>query len=267
MGHLSLVGGWVGYVPSRIGPSPLVESAVRALVGVHTSLAHKDAASRTSYLRSQVSALSLLRKTLDPPSTGATCRDDIALAVAPLSCADHSLGALGPSVRQHRAGLTALLKGQCRCSVHYDKEEPSQVVKALVIWNFMGIYQLPCALGQPSPFDEPRYWNIEPRTVHLVDSPLSIRNLERASLQLLIRIPRLIALVRAIRQGNASTETSFAAIRLASDLLVFENKASEDELLYSVKVGRETDPVARNIVPYSFIFDGPASFRAACVYW
>lgn len=121
---------------------------------------------------------------------------------------------------------------------------------------------------QTLPFDSPLHKSITPYSIHsLAEPPIHIRRLESISRQLMLRLPRLLAMVRKLNKAWSKMGTANGAVKVASDLIAVTDASSESEILHHVQVISTSGAASARVVPCPFSFDSLASFRAACFYW
>lgn len=121
----------------------------------------------------------------------------------------------------------------------------------------------PCALGIASPFDSPRWLALQPYERDIISKQLT--RLRYNSYQLTLRLPRLIMLVRKLRQ-DADTSTLAKAINIATELCSLQETKGESDLLHLVKVQKTTASFAWWI-PYSFDFRETDHYQLGLLYW
>ncbi|KXL46077.1 hypothetical protein M433DRAFT_143434 [Acidomyces richmondensis BFW] len=136
----------------------------------------------------------------------------------------------------------------------------ADLAKAVVCWNKIGLFHLPYAQGTPSPFDSPLYWSITPDSIQsLTQPPIYIRGIESLSHQLILRLPKLMAMVSKLHKHLIKRGTAIGAVKPASDLVALEVASSEREILHHAQVKSTSSAASARIVSCSFIFDSLAS--------
>ena len=87
----------------------------------------------------------------------------------------------------------------------------------------------------------------------------------QASTQLFVRLPRLMAYVRSIRNGTAQDLEQVT--NLACELHALENDKAEHQLLKNIKVSATSDTLDRKFVRLSYEFKTFLQWEAAILYW
>lgn len=119
--------------------------------------------------------------------------------------------------------------------------------------------------GESSGFDSPRWLKLLPQ-VSSVDGTEKQR-LGKTTIELMVKLPRLIRLVRSVREYGQDAKATLHALDLAEELLPCENQTAETNVLRAVKVLPTKDPCNAAIAAYSLQFEDYHQYRAAVQYW
>lgn len=249
---MHLYTGEVVFVPSRVGHSVYVDAAIRAAASAFWWMHMPNRSRLQAAYADYVEAIKLLRDNID-------LSDDTVMAT-------NLLGHFEGMMRSHLSACIVHSHASISAVLARPPHEPlSDYAAAVVYTSHDHAFRRPVAAGEASPFDHPRFLALEPPTLG-PGFGKDIRALTRSSFQLFIRLPRLIASVRAIRteQPNASVTKT---LELAEELLRSETTKAENVVLHQVKVVPTVESSGRLIVPYSFEFKALEEHRAAVPYW
>ena len=251
-GHID---GWFDLVPARIGHNRTTDLMAGVFLKSCKYSCHLTSAAKMEFQVSYVLALNALGAAL-----AALSMDDVLLAVAMLASTESTVKS--DMTFGHMRGASALMIAS------QDNGKPaSDWTRAVLYMNWSAIFIVPLFQGGPSPYETARWLAVDPAKCHAKD-PTSAR-LRHLSHQLLCRLPRLIAAVRSLTGPPASRSiTTFReAIKLAQDLLLLEDRTSENILLHRLSVRKPPLPADALVVPYSFHFPDYHLFEAAIYYW
>lgn len=250
-----------GFVPSRIGTSHVVDTAARAVTYAQQYMLAREnqagqnhAALALAAYRNQGHAITTLPASLD-------ASDASLMACVLLSLFDSIMDYSRPTSHAHAAGLMQVLLARGR------EQEASEFARAALYSNRYFIFHQPVAVGVASSFDDGRWSGLEwvcpfqnPRPEEAV--------LRRLGNDLFIRLPRLIAAVRGLRESASVVDADVEAVAtLATELLTLTNKDAETKLLHRVKIVPSADPQDRRFVPYAIEYESPEQWEAAVLYW
>ena len=255
--------GFLGCVPARIGHCKTVDAAACAVVKAfrHTALrpgSAQDVATRLHYAAdlSYVKAVSRLRLALAGTEPRQDYGDSSILSAALLVIADK---ARKVPYDGHVDGITTLLL------THNRDQTPTPLARGVMYWHVLGTFQTPTARGEASPFESDAW--LEAVDLTAKDPEPAVRRLSTIGNQLYIRLPRLVALVRAARVTASDVKASAEATALASTILGLDDSLAESEMLHTVRVTKTSDPSDAHMVPFSFSFPTPGHFLCATKYW
>ena len=243
-------------LPSRLGKNAVADLAAVAhiksaqYIKCRTSENHKSF--RASYDVALRALQSLLRRRVPAPSNP-QLDDEILLAVTVLTLTHHNDAA---GFISHMRGAGALVSTR-----RFAGTQPSELVAVSVYYNWIAAYADPFTHGLSSPFDRCQWFGVDPARCHGTEpDTFSLRKL---SFQLLIRLPRLVALVRELRgkERSARSATFETAINLAEALLVLEDSVSENVMLHRLRVCKTPHAADSLVVPMSFQFPDNQSFE------
>lgn len=119
--------------------------------------------------------------------------------------------------------------------------------------------------GYSSPFEEPIWLNM--KTFRTPFMTASEAELWKVSMKLFICLPRLIALVRSLRESVPDGSISKEARALATDLMRIKAATAEDDFLHGVKIRAASHPADGHVVPYSFQYKTLAQMIGVTLYW
>lgn len=237
-----------------LGANTAIDLAANAVIKAHDAVLGDDsmqvARSTDSYLR----AINVLRKSID-------VSDNALAAVGLLAVYEYVHKDRPRAYFSHAGGMTTILLSRPR------RDLATPMTRAILYANTHGTFQEPCALGIASPFDDPYWLDMEPASfTHVLTD--EVRKLRKLGNQLLIRLPGLIARVRALRQNEVSLVSSIAKAHvIACELLQLKDEHAESTLLHRVSVRATTDKFDKAIVPYSFTFNSHYEKETALLYW
>jgi hypothetical protein len=128
-----------------------------------------------------------------------------------------------------------------------------------------GAYLVAIGHGIPSPFDTPFWLDIDPT---LRQAPTkAVFSLRKVTYRLAIRLPRLMVLVRRLREGQNNLRAISDTVALALELAAWEDKVSENELLHCVVVTSPRKQADKSIIQVGLKFGSLAEFEAGAYYW
>ncbi|KAK3707837.1 hypothetical protein LTR37_011839 [Vermiconidia calcicola] len=218
----------------------------------------KDVKVQDDCLRSYTQAISALRA--DLLGADQSSLNDALVAAALLFCCETTLNPKAATVSPHTNGLSAIILSQAKRST-----EPSELARGIIYFHWKGTFAVPVALGEPSPFDNQYWLSLEP--VSHWDADKEVLRLRHLGQKLFIRLPRLIASVRALRVGSPPSTAIDTAIQLAKDLVALEDVYAENKVLHRISMVKTSDTAAASIVPFSFQYQDTTTFEAAVYYW
>lgn len=223
-------GTWFDLLPARIGHNESVDCAAKAIVKAAELADRKTPVTQESCLGSYSRAITSLQAGMAANVSG----DDMLLTVSLLVTFERIFAYTSVPLKSHMAGVVALL--QMRAP---DKEPPSELTRAVVYTFWPVAFIGPCVQGTASPFEAPRWLQAEPvvMTRDKLRSPTQVvARLRKLSMELFIRLPRLIKMVKSILTDPQPEEID-SAIALAKELLGIEDEEAENTLLHNVTVG------------------------------
>lgn len=128
-----------------------------------------------------------------------------------------------------------------------------------------GAYIFAIVQGMPSPFDSPYWVDIDP--IMRQTPTKAVFNLRKIAFRLSIRLPRLILMVRRLREGLTDLRAISDATELATELCAAKDTKSENELLHGVVVTSPGRWKNANIIQTGLKFGSFAEFEAGIYYW
>ena len=140
----------------------------------------------------------------------------------------------------------------------------SELRRSIFLSNWPSFFLIPVAKGVPSPFESKRW--LECETSFSGDSP-EVAKLTKLYTHILIRLPRLIALVRRLRVGDTNSSVESQAARIAMKCVELKDCEAESQLLHHINVRRTTDPDTARVTSTSLYFNKAAHFSTAIFYW
>lgn len=267
--RLRLKGSWFRLIPSRVGQDSAVDLAVQAFVKANAYAVRSEAVTAESTIHSYNKAIGRLQKFM-------SCQRDALSDSSLLACAllAHTERAIGFPSRQKekvaRYALTHLYGAQAILTSRPPTEKPSELSLAMVSGLSTILFDIPVALGTPSPFENMKWFESEPTSS---DAPSEqIDRLRRIGHKLLTQLPKLIMYMRtwrgsyvpSRRMKNKINDTTTA---LAKSLLALKDEGAENTLLHRLRVNKTSSPLIASVIPYSFTFMSIADFEAAMYYW
>ena len=122
---------------------------------------------------------------------------------------------------------------------------------------------IPVARGVASPYESRRWLECDTRLSGVSEDVARLSNLYT---HLFIRLPRLIALVRKLREGNCDPKIKHQATQVAIVCAKLQDWETESRLLHQVRVARTKDPDTAGITGTSFHFRHQCCWAEIC-YW
>ncbi|KAK5722720.1 hypothetical protein LTR15_005952 [Elasticomyces elasticus] len=142
--------------------------------------------------------------------------------------------------------------------------QASPAIKAALCAAGFHTFISPTFAGIVSPFEDPAWLDME--LVQLRDVSEKLVRLRRVNHQLFIKLPRLIAGVRALRNGEM--EILAEVMALSDELMALEDKEAETWLLHRVRIVNNRDSGDKVIVAcFSFEFPVLEEMDVAICYW
>ncbi|KAK5697697.1 hypothetical protein LTR17_023879 [Elasticomyces elasticus] len=158
----------------------------------------------------------------------------------------------------HLSGAFALL-----CAKPPNRRASPAIRAALCAAGFHTFIS-PTFAGTVSPFEDPEWLDME--LVQFQNASEQLLRLRRLSHQLFIKLPRLIARVRALRNGEMDVLAEVMA--LSDELMALEDEEAETWMLRRVKVVTTRDSGDKVILGcFSFEFPVLEEMDAAICYW
>lgn len=224
-------GTWFDLLPARIGHNESVDCAAKAIVKAAELAERKTPITQDSCLGSYARAITSLQAGMAASVSG----DDMLLTVSLLVTFERIFAYTSVPLKSHMAGVVALLQAQMKTP---NSKPPSELTRAVVYTFWPVAFIGPCVEGQASPFEAPRWLQAEPvvMTRDKLRTPSQIvARLRKLSMELFIRLPRLIKMVKSILTDPKPEEID-SAIALAKELLMIEDVEAENKLLHNVTV-------------------------------
>jgi hypothetical protein len=122
-----------------------------------------------------------------------------------------------------------------------------------------------CAFGVPSPFDQPKWLSLDYGSRSTL--PSDTQAIRSFAQQLSIRLPRLVAIMRRIRNDGVDQGDLDAASRLGADLMKLVDSEAESSVLHRVAARRTKHPEDIVAAPYSLHFSSSTDYDACIYYW
>lgn len=226
-------GTWFDLLPARIGHNESVDCAAKAIVKAAELAERKTPITQDSCLGSYARAITSLQAGMAASVSG----DDMLLTVSLLVTFERIFAYTSVPLKSHMAGVVALLMAQMKMP---NNKLPSELTRAVVYTFWPVAFIGPCVEGVASPFEAPRWLQAEPvvMTRDKLRTPMQVvARLRKLSMELFIRLPRLIKMVKAILSDPKPEEID-SAIALAKELLKIEDVEAENALLHNVTVSR-----------------------------
>jgi hypothetical protein len=224
-------GTWFDLLPARIGHSESVDCAAKAIVKAAELAECKTPITQDSCLGSYARAISSLQAGMLSSVSG----DDMLLTVSLLVTFERIFAYTSVPLKSHMAGVVALLMAQMKTT---NSKPPSELTRAVMYTFWPVAFIGPCVEGVASPFEAPRWLKAEPvvMTRDKLRTPWEVvAKLRKSGMELFIRLPRLIKMVKSIL-ADPNPEDIDAAIALAKELLTMEDVEAESALLHHVTV-------------------------------
>lgn len=224
-------GTWFDLLPARIGHNESVDCAAKAIVKAAELAERKTPITQDSCLGSYARAITSLQAGMATSVSG----DDMLLTVSLLVTFERIFAYTSVPLKSHMAGVVALLMAQMKMP---NSKLPSELTRAVVYTFWPVAFIGPCVEGTASPFETQRWLQAEPvvMTRDKLRTPSQVvARLRKLSMELFIRLPRLIKMVKSIL-ADPNPEEIDSAIALAKELLKIEDVEAESALLHNVTV-------------------------------
>lgn len=224
-------GTWFDLLPARIGHNESVDCAAKAIVKAAELADRKTPITQDSCLGSYARAITSLQAGMAASVSG----DDMLLTVSLLVTFERIFAYTSVPLKSHMAGVVALLMSQMK---NPNSKPPSELTRAVVYTFWPVAFIGPCVEGSASPFEASRWLQAEPvvMTRDKLRTPSQVvARLRKLSMELFIRLPRLIKMVKSIL-ADPQPEEIDSAIALAKKLLTIEDMEAENKLLHNVTV-------------------------------
>ncbi|KAF2678869.1 hypothetical protein K458DRAFT_422755 [Lentithecium fluviatile CBS 122367] len=257
---LAMLGSWIETIPSRIGSSAVVDLAVEYLINSVSVLCNDSFSNRRVALASKARALKQLQLIVSNETTRATY--DTALAMKMHFVAEICMGLKSLHHVIHAVALVEMLRAGPPSGLDVDH-----------YWNFLDntyIDDVPEAMvaGRTSVFDNEFYLETSSPATIPVDAPDAFRA-SVTIMHIFIQIPRLVCLVRHVKEHPEDTEMLASAVCLAESLWLLDPFDIMERVLQSSTTTIPIPPGLEiaDIVSDSFHFD---SIESACLisrYW
>ena len=249
---IHLYTGWHAMVPSRLGHDKGVDSAAIAVASAYQCVVQPSRELLQRSYREHVEALKTLRTNLN--LSDATMMTAALLAHFEGIMRSHVAAAIS-----HWTAAVDVIFGRPTAVEHSD------FAHVIAYAAYDNAFRYPVAAGLPSPFDDARWLSLDP-PAQTAEAPVEALRLTRLSHQLFIRLPRLIAYMRAVRSQDASGST-IRTLELAEELMLLQHSEAENAVLHRVSIVATTDITDKAIIPFSLKYRSLAEHRAAVAYW
>ncbi|KAF2485562.1 hypothetical protein BDY17DRAFT_308922 [Neohortaea acidophila] len=250
------------FIPSRIGTSRVVEDAAHAVVAAQnyrlTPIRDRNERLHLAAAASYISAIRVLKGSVDG--------SDACLMACLLLQLSHSLSDHSDDRREnssaHIDGIAAVLADKAR---QFLSRPPSDFARMAFYSLRYCTYFLPIAQGVASPFDDGLTARL--KWTSPTRSPTSQEVcLRQIAHELFVRLPRLIAGTRSLRNGDGADRDS--VLNLAADLCELHDPDTETWFLRHKTTYVHTVEVYREHVgDYSLSFPSLSEWECMVVYW
>ncbi|KAF2163865.1 hypothetical protein M409DRAFT_25640 [Zasmidium cellare ATCC 36951] len=243
-------------MPCRIGQDDAVDSAIRAVVK------NKDIALK-GYTGPTPASLGPYVKSVESLRIAMVTREDslsdsVLMSVALLCVCEALMQSEMFACFAHWAAMSTILLSRPL------SWQPSELTRAILYHIRNQTFHIPVARGQISPFDDPRWYTLEPAGASSL--PTEVARLKLLSNQLMIRLPRLILQTRTLRNG-ADEIKGKKALALATELSNLQDIDAENKMLHRIKVIKTTNSDDADFIPFFFEFTNLSDLETAVVYW
>ncbi|KAK5724481.1 hypothetical protein LTR15_004526 [Elasticomyces elasticus] len=234
-----------------------VDAAADAVVSAYQHRFRPCPTSEAAYLRLSCKAVSTLRANLGT--------DDLSLTAVGLLSLANILADGDPWKTQtaHMRGMYAILAS--RPSNYKLNEFTRAVVLTCAAMEFASY----CTSGEASPWDDERWLSQDIR--HSLDGTRpEFAKLRDVNFQLLVKLPALIRLVRVLREHSSDRRTEdegMSAFKFARQLLQFEDRQAENEILHRIRVVPTKDSAKAAIMKYTYEMDSHEDMETAVHHW
>lgn len=243
-------------IPCRIGQDEAIDNAVEAIVRNKDIALNEFDGPTPGCLGTYIKSVRTLRLAME--NRNERLSDNVLVAAALLCVCEALMRSEMFACFAHWAAMSTILLSRP------PSWQPSEVSRAILYHIRNQTFHIPVARGQISPFDDPRWYTLEPAGASTLPSELA--RLKLLGNQLMIRLPRLIIWTRSLRAQ--SDETTFEeAIALADELSRLQDLDAESKMRHRIKVISTTHPDDAAFIPFSFHFHSLADLETMVIYW
>ncbi|KAK5717576.1 hypothetical protein LTR17_016019 [Elasticomyces elasticus] len=234
-----------------------VDAAADAVVSAYQHRFRPCPTSEAAYLRLSCKAVNTLGANLGT--------DDLSLTTVGLLSLANILADGDPWKTQtaHMRGMYAILASR---PTTYKLDE---FTRAVVLTCSAMEFASYCSSGETSPWDDERWLSQDVR--HTIDGTIpEFAKLRDANFQLLVKLPALIRLVRALREHLSDRrieDEGMSAFNFASQILQFEDRHAENKILHRIRVVPTKDSAKAAIMKYTYEMDSHEDMETAVHHW
>lgn len=247
---------WFAYIPSQLAKDRIIDTVAKAVLSAHDHCFRRDEATAMASTMYYAKAVTLVRETL-------SLSDEALLSVALLALFERLVDAPPDVIYQHMQGLAAIVLARPQ------SYQMTEITRAILHAASGEHFRVWCGRGLPSPFEQARWLDFD--SVRRDGSTGGgASELRKLSHQLMMRLPRLQADVRACRLGvgtDLPTEQLESAAQLARELSQLRDEDAENDRLHHVRVVPTKETVDRAVMACSYDFRTYDDMEAACLYW
>lgn len=245
---------WYHILPAHMTQSSLVNLCMRALVFSSEWARGVPGSSLLQCYHALTAALYGVRHTMSTPHK--MLSDETLVAIAALSPLEGVLGSHALVMPPHLEGVVAIVTSRPPGT------EVSDVTRNILDYCFGDIAVMACMRGCPNPLEQ-----LE-RSYYELSNPSNASaaaRLKALACEQTLKMPRLLALVRSLRQRKG--DTAAPAIVLANELMNLQDVTAENELLHKVHIRSTREAKDSAISKFSFRFDSVVEYEATIRYW
>jgi hypothetical protein len=248
---------WFRHLPSHIGHLRALDLSVAALVAACAYRRRVPLLTPTSCFHALSLALDAVQTTISNPKNAGAVSDEILAATAMLAHFEGAIRAHGIPVRVHMDGLAAILGARKK------GYRVTSLAREIVDFHACDAAVKASIAGRASVFENvAREYYASEREGREDGSRAKLRAI---GVEMFMRVPRAVGLVRRLRQGEGRTRMLGEARGLVEELLGLKDEEAEHRVLRDVEVRDSAKGDA--VVKQSWGFTCVEDFEALAYYW
>jgi hypothetical protein len=248
---------WFRHLPSHIGHLCALDLSIAALVAACAYARRVPLLTPTSCFHALSLALDAVQTTIANPKNAGAVSDEILAATAMLAHFEGAIRAHGIPVRVHVDGLAAILGARKK------GYRVTSLAREIVDFHACDAAVKASIAGRASIFENvAREYYTSEREGCEDESRAKLRAI---GVEMFVRVPRVVGIMRKLRQGEGQGQMLCDARALVEDLLGLKDEETEQRVLGDVEVRDSAKGDA--VVKQSWEFACVEDFEALAYYW